>query len=123
MFVEREREREGERERIVGVHTKLTTWSLINKDLKKNQLDATYFFIVLLIGSTCFGHYYAHHRALTTIMLITRFVVPLCKDIGGSVNVKLWFLVVYVQCEDLCRLAVAGNVFLLILVVVILCVW
>jgi len=27
----------------------------------KNQLDATYYFIVLLIGSTCFGHYYAHH--------------------------------------------------------------
>jgi len=22
----------------------------------KNQLDATYYFIVLLIGSTCFGH-------------------------------------------------------------------
>jgi len=24
----------------------------------KNQLDATYYFIVLLIGPTCFGHYY-----------------------------------------------------------------
>ena len=34
----------------------------------KNQLDATYYFIVLLIGSTCFGHYYAHHQELTTIM-------------------------------------------------------
>ena len=35
----------------------------------KNQLDATYYFIVLLIGSTCFGHYYAHHHAkrITTI--------------------------------------------------------
>jgi len=30
----------------------------------KNQLDATYYFIVLLIGSTCFGHYYAHHQEL-----------------------------------------------------------
>jgi len=30
--------------------------------LNKNQLDATYYFIVLLIGSTCFGHYYAHHQ-------------------------------------------------------------
>ena len=28
-------------------------------------------FIVLLIGSTCFGHYYAHHQELATIMLIT----------------------------------------------------
>ena len=25
----------------------------------KNQIDATYYFIVLLTGSTCFGHYYA----------------------------------------------------------------
>ena len=41
----------------------------------KNQLDATYYFIVLLIGSTCFGHYYAHHQKLATIMLITTLVV------------------------------------------------
>ena len=38
----------------------------------KNQLDATYCFIVLLIGSTCFGQYYAHHQELTTIMLSFR---------------------------------------------------
>jgi len=37
----------------------------------KNQLDATYYFTVLLIGSTCFGHYYAHQQELATIMLIT----------------------------------------------------
>jgi len=86
----------------------------------KNQLDATYYFIVLLIGSTCFGHYYAHHQELATITLITTLVVSFCKDGGGSVNVKLWFLVVYVRCEVLCRLVVAGNVFLLILIVVIL---
>ena len=36
----------------------------------KNQLDTTYYFIVLLIGSTCFGHYYAHHQELANIMLI-----------------------------------------------------
>jgi len=34
----------------------------------KNQLDVTYYFIVLLIGSTCFGHYYVHHQELTTTM-------------------------------------------------------
>jgi hypothetical protein len=28
----------------------------------KNQLNATYYFIVLLMGSTSFGHYYAHHQ-------------------------------------------------------------
>jgi len=46
------------------------------KNLKnKSQLDATYYFIVLLIGSTCFGHYYAHHQEFATIMLITILVV------------------------------------------------
>ena len=88
-----------------------------------NQLDATYYFIILLIGSTCFGHCYAHHQELATIMLIATLVVSFCKDGGGSVNVKLWFLVVCVLCEVLCRFVVAGNVFLLILVVVIHYVW
>ena len=41
----------------------------------KNQLDATCYFIVLLIGSTCFGHYYAHHQELATIMLVTTTLV------------------------------------------------
>jgi len=41
----------------------------------KNQLDATYYLIVLLIISICFGDYYAHHQELTTIMLITTLVV------------------------------------------------
>ena len=41
----------------------------------KNQLDATYYFIVLLIGSTCFRHHYAHHQELKTVMLITTLVV------------------------------------------------
>jgi len=41
----------------------------------KNQLDVTYYFIVLLKGSTCFGHYYVHHQELTTVMLRTTLVV------------------------------------------------
>ena len=57
------------------------------------------------------------------MMLITTLVFSFCKDGGVSVSVNLWFLVVYVLCEDLCRLVVAGNVFLLILIVVILCTW
>jgi len=48
-------------------------------------------------------------------MLITTLVVSFCKDGRDGVNVKLWFLVVCVLCEVLCRLVVAGNVFLLIL--------
>ena len=42
--------------------------------IKRNQPDATYYFIVLLIGSTCFKHYYAHHQELATMMLITTLV-------------------------------------------------
>ena len=75
----------------------------------KNQLDGAYYFIVLLTGSRCFGHYYAHHQELATIMLIITLVVSFCKAGGGSVNVELLFLVVYVRCEVLCRLVVAGN--------------
>ena len=68
--------------------------SLSTQLKNKNQLDATYYFIVFLIGSTCFGHYYAHHQELTAKMLITTLVVSFCKDGRGSVNVKLCFLVV-----------------------------
>ena len=56
-------------------------------------------------------------------MVVTTFVVLFCKDGGVSVNVKVWFLVVYVRCEVLCRLVEAGNMFLLILIVVILYAW
>ena len=44
----------------------------------KNQLDTTCYFIFLPIDSTCFGHYYAHHQELATMLLnyhIGRFVL------------------------------------------------
>ena len=62
----------------------------------KNQLDAICYPIILLIGLTCFGHYYAHHQELTTVMLITTLVVSFCKDGGVSVNrlaSELFFLI------------------------------
>jgi len=37
----------------------------------KKQLDANSCFIILMIRSTCFGHFYAHHQELTTIVLFT----------------------------------------------------
>ena len=41
-------------------------------DMKReNQLDATQWLIELMIRSTCFGHYYAHHQELETIEMIT----------------------------------------------------
>jgi len=36
-------------------------------------------------------------------MLITTLVVSFCKDGKDSVNAGLWFLVVCVRCEVLCR--------------------
>jgi len=57
------------------------------------------------------------------MMLITILVVSFCKDGGVSVNVNLWFLVVCVRCDVLCHFVVAGNVFLLILIVVIFYAW
>jgi len=47
-----------------------------------------HYFIVLLIGSTCFGHYYAHHQELATVMLVITLVVSFCKDGGVSVNTQ-----------------------------------
>jgi len=41
----------------------------------KIQLDATYCFIMLMLGSTCFEHYYAHHQELTAIALVTTQIV------------------------------------------------
>ena len=79
------------------------TWKFQSYVKNKNQLDATYYFTVLLIRSTCFRHYYTHHQEHTTIMLITTLVVSFCTDGRGSVNAKLWFLVVCVRCEVLCR--------------------
>ena len=40
----------------------------------KIRLDVTYF-IMLMLGSTCFGHHYAHHQELTTIALVTPLTV------------------------------------------------
>jgi len=42
------------------------------------------------------------------MMLITTFVVSFWKDGGGSVSVKVSFLVVCVRCEVVCCLVVAG---------------
>ena len=45
------------------------------KRREENQLDATEWFIALIICSTCFEHLYAHHRELETACVITTFGV------------------------------------------------
>jgi len=57
------------------------------------------------------------------MMLITTLVASFCKDGGVSVSVNLCFLVVCVRCDVLCHFVVDGNVFVLILIVVILYAW
>ena len=42
---------------------------------KKNQLDVTEWFIALIIFSTCFGQFYAHHQELETICVLLQPMV------------------------------------------------
>jgi len=51
----------------------------------KCQLDATEVFIVDLIAySTCFGHHYAHHQELKSIIQ----VAAACGDDAGQNHIK-----------------------------------
>ena len=36
-------------------------------------------FIMFMLGSTCFGHHYAHYQELTTIALVTRIGRPVLE--------------------------------------------
>ena len=51
---------------------------------EENQLDATEWFIALLICSTCFGHLYAHHQELGTILVLLSHVVCNALVAGGQ---------------------------------------
>jgi hypothetical protein len=47
----------------------------LSKRREENQLDATEWFIALIICSTCFGHLYAHHQELETILVLLLHMV------------------------------------------------
>ena len=49
----------------------------------KNQLDATKWFIALIICSTCFGPFYAHHQELETICVLLPPMVCNALVAGG----------------------------------------
>ena len=56
---------------------------------KKNQLDATEWFIALIICSTCFGHFYAHHQELETLCvllppMVCSALVAGCRGLGAG---------------------------------------
>jgi len=42
---------------------------------EENQLDATECFIAIIIGSTCFGHSYAHHQEFASILVLLPHMV------------------------------------------------
>ena len=42
---------------------------------EENQLDAAECYIAHIICSTCFGHLYAHHQELKTILVLLLHVV------------------------------------------------
>ena len=50
---------------------------------EENQLDATEWFIALIIFSTCFGHLYAHHQELDTILVLLLHMVCNALVAGG----------------------------------------
>jgi hypothetical protein len=53
------------------------------KRREENQLDATECFIVIIICSTCFGHSYAHHQELETILVLLPRMVCNVLVAGG----------------------------------------
>ena len=54
-----------------------------NKRREENQVDATEYFIALIICSTCFGHLYAHHQELETILVLLPRMVCNTLAAGG----------------------------------------
>jgi len=64
---------------------------LTSKRTEENQLDATECFIALIICSTCFGHLYAYHLELETILVLLTHMV--CKALvagGGHQQPRLY---------------------------------
>jgi len=52
------------------------------KRREENQLNATEWFIALLICLTCFGHLCAHHQELETILVLLPYMV--CNALVGG---------------------------------------
>jgi len=53
------------------------------KRREENQLDATECLIALIICSTCFGHSFAHHQELETILVLLPHMVFNVLFAGG----------------------------------------
>jgi len=61
-----------------------SSWKVfLDKRREENQLDATECFIAIKICSTCFGHSYAHHQELETILVLLPHMVCNVLVVGG----------------------------------------
>ena len=58
-------------------------FSFVGKRREEKQQDATECFIALIICSTCFGHLYALHLELETILVLLTHVVCNALVAGG----------------------------------------
>ena len=74
---------------------------------KKNQPDATEWFIALIICSTCFGHFYVHHQEVETICVLLPPMVSCAwlLVVGGQVQDSR----LCVQKEGCCTTAVGQH--------------
>ena len=77
---------------------------------KKNQLDATEWFIALIIHSACFGHFYIHHQEFETIcvLLLPMVCSAWLLVVGGQVQGSR----LCVQKEGCCTTSHAISLFL-----------
>ena len=50
---------------------------------EENQLDVPQWFIALITCSTCFGHLYAHHQELETILVLLPHMLCNALVVGG----------------------------------------
>ena len=53
------------------------------KRREENQLDVTEYFIAIIISSTWFGHSYAHHQELETMLVLLPHMVCNALVAGG----------------------------------------
>ena len=80
---------------------------------KKNQVDATEWFIALIICSTCFGHFYAHHQELATMcVLLPPMVRSAWLLVVGGLGAEQQGLCVQksdVARRQSCNITIGGN--------------
>ena len=62
--------------------------NILHMHREENQLDATEWFIALIIRSTCFGHFYAHHQELETICVLLLHMVCSAVRVKRYISVK-----------------------------------